>query len=191
MKDNAPYRSINNQWPTLVRGAVALVIGISVATWPGLSVADLIALFGWFVVAHGIFTALLACSTSKNSRRFSILLAEAVADACLGVFALFYPGDDAWTLLLWIPLWAMLIGVLQIVSARRAQQPIKALVAFSGLASLLFGLCVFAWPLSVAPLIACGSLSSGIFLLAIGLTLRRPQARHPEQEHADAVSLPL
>jgi uncharacterized membrane protein HdeD (DUF308 family) len=132
--------------------------------------------------------ARLALVTGRNSKRFSILLAEAVADAFLGVFALFYPADDAWTLLLWIPAWAMLIGVLQILAARRAQQSIKTLVGLSGLATLLFGLCIFAWPLAVAPLIACSSLLSGVFLLAIGLKLFRSHTMYSTQQHAEAVT---
>jgi uncharacterized membrane protein HdeD (DUF308 family) len=166
-EDIMPDRSFDHSWPALVRGAVAILFGIMLLYWPAITLDDMVFLFGCFAITHGAFTTTLAFSIDRGSKWFRALFLQTVADVLLGVFALLYPADDLWTLFLWIPAWAIVMGVLQIAYANQSHRSVRKLLALSGATQLLFGALVLVLPLSVVGLTGICSLLFGVILLGV------------------------
>jgi uncharacterized membrane protein HdeD (DUF308 family) len=82
--------------------------------------------------------------------------------------------------LLWlIAAWALITGVLQIVTAARLRREMRHewLLALSGALSVVFGVLLIVWPaagvLAVVTLIGAYAIVFGIALVALGVRLRQ------------------
>ena len=153
----------------LLRGMAAVLFGLFALVWPGITLAVLVIIYGAYALVDGIFT-IIAGFRSVDGRRRALLLAEGVIGVIAGLIALAWPGITAVVLLYIISLWAILGGLLRIVTAillRREIQNEWAMAA-SGALSVVLGVILGVLPgvglLSLVWLI-------GVFALGVGATL--------------------
>ena len=158
-----------NWWALALRGVAAVLFGLAALAWPGLTLAVLVVIYGAYAVVDGIF-AVVAGFRSVDGRRRALLLAEGILGVAAGLIALAWPGITAIVLLYIISFWAILGGLLRIVTAILLRREIEnewAMVA-SGVLSVLLGVILGVLPgvglLSLAWLI-------GVFALGVGVTL--------------------
>jgi uncharacterized membrane protein HdeD (DUF308 family) len=161
--------SSGNWWTLLLRGMAALLFGLFALVWPGITLAVLVIIYGAYALVDGIFT-IIAGFRSVDGRRRALLLAEGIIGVIAGLIALAWPGITAVALLYIISLWAILGGLLRIVTAillRREIQNEWAMAA-SGALSVLLGVI-----LGVLPGVGLLSLTwlIGVFALGVGATL--------------------
>jgi uncharacterized membrane protein HdeD (DUF308 family) len=158
-------------WRVLaLRGLAALLFGLVVLFWPGLVLAALTLFFGIYALVDGGVVLVPVLRSSEQGARRWLPLAEGTVGVIAGLVALLWPGLTAGGLLYVIVGWALLTGVLKIISAivLRSQVENGWLLAGSGALSVLFGVALAALggsnlP-SLAPLI-------GVFALVVGLAL--------------------
>jgi uncharacterized membrane protein HdeD (DUF308 family) len=158
-------------WRVLaLRGLAALLFGLVVLFWPGLVLAALTLFFGIYALVDGGVVLVPVLRSSEQGTRRWLPLAEGTVGVIAGLVALLWPGLTAGGLLYVIVGWALLTGVLKIISAivLRSQVENGWLLAGSGALSVLFGVALAALggsnlP-SLAPLI-------GVFALVVGLAL--------------------
>jgi len=166
----------------LVRGAVAAVLGIFAIAWPGITLAALVVLFAVYVFgdALGQFHRAFASDRSGPVAGHVLL---GVLDIAAGVVALAWPGITAFVLAIWIAAWAVVTGVIEIGAAvgSHGSGGLRLSVALLGVASVLFGIVVFAHPYAGALSLA---LLFGLFLLVYGVNLLVTGAR----AHRDALT---
>ena len=134
-------------WSFVVRGFVAVLFGLLIVSWPGLSLDGLVFTFGIFALLQGILS--IAPGLSKLGGRIYFLLIEGVVGILAGVFTFLGPGIGRmlWpevatmTLLVFITLWAFLTGILEMIGSFRLPGEIKGkwLITLSGFVCLLFG----------------------------------------------------
>ena len=134
-------------WSFVVRGFVAVLFGLLIVSWPGLSLDGLVFTFGIFALLQGILS--IAPGLSKLGGRIYFLLIEGVVGILAGVFTFLGPGIGRmlWpevatmTLLVFITLWAFLTGILEMIGSFRLPGKIegKWLITLSGFVCLLFG----------------------------------------------------
>jgi uncharacterized membrane protein HdeD (DUF308 family) len=161
--------SSGNWWTLLLRGMAAVLFGLFALVWPGITLAVLVIIYGAYALVDGIFT-IIAGFRSVDGRRRALLLAEGIIGVIAGLIALAWPGITAVALLYIISLWAILGGLLRIVTAillRREIQNEWAMAA-SGALSVLLGVI-----LGVLPGVGLLSLTwlIGVFALGVGATL--------------------
>src|SRR5262249_39474025 len=107
-----------------------------------------------------------------------------ILDIAAGIVAFVVPGLTAFALLMFIAAWAIVMGVLQIVSAIRIRKEIdnEWLLALSGVVSLLFGIVMIVSPgagaLAAAWTIAAYAAVFGVMLIAFAFRVRA-RAPHP------------
>lgn len=164
-----PPESSGNWWTLLLRGMAAVLFGLFALVWPGITLAVLVIIYGAYALVDGIFT-IIAGFRSVDGRRRTLLLAEGIIGVIAGLIALAWPGITAVALLYIISLWAILGGLLRIVTAillRREIQNEWAMAA-SGALSVLLGVI-----LGVLPGVGLLSLTwlIGVFALGVGATL--------------------
>ncbi len=162
----------------IVRGILALAVGIMALAWPGVTVLALVILFAVYAfIAAGLEAMRTFSSAHAGPVAGHLLLG--LADLAAGVIALTWPGPTALVLVLIVASWAAVAGVVEIAAAFRAGEPAgtRALFILCGLVSVAFGVALFARPgmgaVTLALLFGLFSLIYGTSAIAQGIELRR------------------
>ena len=172
--EGRPRQRLNTfaaHWRALaLRGLVALLFGLVVLFWPSLVLAVLALLFGIYAVVDGSITLVPALRSSGRGAQRWLPLAEGAVGIIAGLSALLWPGLTSNGLLYVIAAWAMLTGILKIVTAivLRAEVENGWLLAGSGTLSVLFGAILTALVGSGLPFLAP---FIGAFAVVVGLAL--------------------
>jgi uncharacterized membrane protein HdeD (DUF308 family) len=74
-----------NWWALAVRGVAAVLFGILVFVWPGVSLAMLVLLFGAYAFVDGIFALAATVRASAEGRPAWPLLVEGLAVSALAL----------------------------------------------------------------------------------------------------------
>jgi len=170
-----------NWWALVIRGIVALIFGILAFVYPGPTLGALVLLFGAFAIVDGIFAIISAIDIKGVATKWWALLIEGILGIAIGVLTFMWPGVTALTLLYLIGIWAIATGIFEIAAAIRLRKVIKNewLLALAGIASIVFGVLLFAYPrsgaLAVVWLIGAYAIFFGVMLLGLGLRVRRWQ----------------
>jgi len=169
-------------WAVVLRGVAAVLFGVMALIWPGITLFVLVALFGAYALVDGVIT--LATAFGGNRERAGSrgwLIAQGIAGIIIGILTFAWPGVTALALLWLIAAWAIVTGVLEIVSAVRLRRELRHewLLALSGALSVLFGILLAVWPaagaLAVVTLIGIYAIVLGAALVALGVRMRRHQ----------------
>ena len=131
----------------IVRGVLALAVGITALAWPGITVLALVIVFAVYAFIASGLQAMRAFSSRTVGPVFGHLLLGLVGLAA-GVVALAWPGPTALVLVLIVGSWAAVGGLLEIFAAFRADEPagMRAMLILGGLVSVAFGVVLFARP---------------------------------------------
>jgi uncharacterized membrane protein HdeD (DUF308 family) len=158
-------------WRALaLRGVVALLFGLVVLFWPGLVLTVLALLFGIYAAVDGAITLVPALRSPDHGARRTLPLAEGAVGIVTGLVALLWPGLSASGLVYVIAIWAVVTGVLEILTAilLRAEVENGWLLAGSGALSALFGILLAVLARSDVPFVAP---FLGGFAVVVGLAL--------------------
>jgi uncharacterized membrane protein HdeD (DUF308 family) len=156
------------RWALGINGALSIAFGIVILIWPGISLFALTILFGAYAAATGIVGLVAVISgTAKQGRGW--LVVSSLLGIAVGVMVFLWTGISALALLYVIGAYAVALGIITIGGA--FSLPVdaadRALFVLAGLASILFGIVMFARPgdgvLVLLALIA-------VFALVIGVS---------------------
>lgn len=169
---------VNNWWSPVIRGLVAILLGIIALAWPGITLGALVLLFGAYAFIDGIFSIVGAWRAVKSHERWGALVFEGVAGIIAAVVTIAWPAITALALVYVIAAWAIVTGIFEIAAAIRLRKYIKGewLLILGGVASVVFGILLAASPLLGALVIAIWlgvyALVFGAMLIGLGLRLR-------------------
>ena len=170
-------------WAVLLRGLIAIAFAVLAFTWPALTVAKLVLLFGVYALVDGVSSLVASIAGRRGEDRWLLAL-EGVIGIWAGVITLRAPGLTAALLVFFISIWAMASGFLRIVEAVRLRKQISGemWMALSGVLAILFVLMLIVRPvvgaLSIIWVLAAYALILGVFLVFLSVELKRVQAAH-------------
>ncbi|MGO8956909.1 MAG: HdeD family acid-resistance protein [Streptosporangiaceae bacterium] len=162
----------------ILRGILALTVGVTALAWPGITVLALVVLFAVYAFMASGLEALRAFSSRTAGPVFGHLLVGLI-DLAAGVLAMAWPGPTALVLVLIVASWAVIAGVTEVAAAFRGRESAgtRALFTLGGLISVAFGAVLFAHPavgaITVALLFGLFNLVYGARTLVQGIELRR------------------
>ncbi len=104
-----------------LEGVLSIVLGVMVLTWPGISALSLLLV----IVAYAFVSGVIEIVMAFQFRDLWLGLSGAVA-VLFGLFALRFPGEGALALLVAIGVYAILVGVLLIISSFQVRRLGKA-----------------------------------------------------------------
>jgi uncharacterized membrane protein HdeD (DUF308 family) len=168
----------NSWWSLVIRGVVAIVLGLVTFAWPGITLSALVLLFGAYALIDGVVNIVGAWRAAEAHERWIALLIEGFAGIAAAVVTILWPAITALALVYVIGAWALVTGIFEIVAAVRLRKYIKHewLLALSGIASVLFGFLLFIFPLAGALAIALWvgvyAVVFGSLLIGLGFRLR-------------------
>ncbi len=169
-------------WAFLVRGLLAIVFGILIYVWPGISLAALIIIFGAYSFADGIFLVVKASGNWAVLDDRWLLLLVGLVGMGIGAITLFAPGVTSNSLLFYIAAWSLSTGFLEIAGAIRLRKEIRGEVwwILTGFASIVFAVLLMIFPgvgiLSLLWLLGVYTIVFGVLLIALGIRVRLHRA---------------
>ena len=176
---NGEVIGIRNWWSLSLRGIIAVLFGLAVFIWPGITLEALVILFGAFAFLGGVFSIF----TAIKIRGGWVLILQGVLGVLIGLAALLFPLLLLTVLLAVIAVWAVISGGLGLVMALRLAHigAVRWLLILDGLLSLLFGVLLMLWPITgmlvIVWLIGVYAIIDGLLLFGMGCHLHGMQKR--------------
>jgi uncharacterized membrane protein HdeD (DUF308 family) len=170
-------------WTVALRGIVTILFGVLAMVAPGAAFVWLVLVFGVYSIVDGALA--LALASRRVQPRFA-LIARGLVSIAAGVIALVWPRITAFALLIVIASWAIVSGILEVVTAIQMRKQLEGewLLALEGILSIAFGVLLFLSPLVGAIVLG---LWIGAYALLLGgaeistaLRLRSYVHHHPE-----------
>ncbi|TRW44114.1 HdeD family acid-resistance protein [Georgenia yuyongxinii] len=162
-----------------LRGLVAIAFGIVLLVWPDVGLTAIVSAVGVLAIASGSVSAAAAFGLPGAAKRYRFWLAvHAVVGLLAGAVVLLWPDLSATALLYAIALWAIAVGVIELVGAfvLPLSGPRTVLVAAGGIAFAAFGVVMFVEPsggaMALVALVAAVALVRGTFDVALAILLR-------------------
>jgi len=167
-----------NWWLVGLRGLAALAFGLLTLFNPAITLAVLILFFGAYVLVYGAFTVFAAVANRRGEPYWGALLLAGLLSVVLGILTFMMPGITAVVLLYFIAAWAIMIGVLEIVTAIRLRKVITGewLMVLGGVLSVVFGVALVLYPgagaLAVTLWIGAYATVFGMLMILLAFRLR-------------------
>jgi uncharacterized membrane protein HdeD (DUF308 family) len=181
MADSSARRSAfvleGREWVVLMRGVVAITFALAALTWPAMTQAKLVTLFGVYALAHAGLS-LVAAIGGRGQPGCVLLGMEGALGLWAGLFALKSSMPTPFASIVFIWLWAAATGILQIVEAIRFRKEISGnlWLALGGLVMVCLGWTVWLRPfigaIGLAVTIAAVTLVWGVLEILFGKELR-------------------
>jgi uncharacterized membrane protein HdeD (DUF308 family) len=171
--------ALATNWGSLIiRGLVAILLGIVTFAIPNITLTALVLLFGAYALVDGVVCITGAVRAIEKHERWGSLLFGGLTGVAAAVVTVFWPAMTAVALVFVIGAWAVVTGIFQIVAAVRLRKYIAGewLLILGGIASVLFGVLITIAPLAGALVIALWvgayTLVFGVLLIALAFRLR-------------------
>jgi uncharacterized membrane protein HdeD (DUF308 family) len=165
-----------NWWAFVLRGIVAIALGILAFVQPGATLIALIAVFAAYAIFDGVLAIAAGVSVEGGPRWLFIL--GGILGIVVGLLTINRPDVTAVALVLLIGVWAIATGVSEAVAAYSFRQALENewLLAISGVVSVVFGVFLIVAPgdgiFAVLWVIGYYAIFAGIMYIAAGIRLR-------------------
>lgn len=155
--------------PYIVRGVLALLLGIIVLFWPGLTVEVVAILFAVFILANGLLLVGLSLMSPSGESFGTGFLILGILLLIGGVIGIINPIMTAITLTILVAILALISGFSDIWVALTAMGSggTRILLGLSGALSVILGGIFIIFPLLGAVILV--AVYIGIFAIAIGI----------------------
>jgi uncharacterized membrane protein HdeD (DUF308 family) len=171
-------------WSLAIRGLVAILLGISTFLWPSITVVTFVLLFGAYALIDGVVNLIGAWRAAEAHERWAPFLIEGIVGIIAAVVTILYPAVTALVLVYIVAAWALVTGVFEIIAAIRLRKYITGewLLALTGVASIIFGVMLVAFPVAATLVFALWfgiyCLIFGALMIGLAFRLRSWAARH-------------
>ena len=129
-----------NWWVLLINGLIAVLFG-ALAMFSTQQMMESIQIyFGLLIVIGGVLLLFGAYDKYKKERSFSLMLTEGIVSVLLGALIMLFPEQSLRIFLIFIGIWALMLGLLKIFIAisMRDKTSFRYVLVFGGI--LLFGI---------------------------------------------------
>ena len=162
----------------VLRGILALAVGITALAWPQVTVLALVILFAVYAFIAAGLEAMRAFSGPAAGPVFGHLLLGLV-NLAAGVVALAWPGPTAFVLVIVVAAWALVGGFAEVFAGFGSGETAgtRAMFIIAGLVSVAFGIVLFARPgvgaVTLALLFGLYSMIYGFSQITAGVQMRQ------------------
>jgi uncharacterized membrane protein HdeD (DUF308 family) len=166
-----------NWWLVVLRGVLGILFGVIAFAMPILTLFSLTLVYAAYMLVDGTFAIAAAVRAARRRQRWGLLTAEGVVTILAGIVAFIWPGLTIIVFVLLIAAWAVVSGALTIAAAvRMRRRKGRWLIGLGGLASVIFGMLLVAWPPVGAVVLlwwlGAYAIAFGAILIGAGIRLR-------------------
>lgn len=167
-------------WMRIANGVVAILFGLAILFWPGITLGVFILLYAVYAIVFGIVSLVSMFRAMGARQRWWTHLLLGLLSLGAGLFVFAYPGMTTFILLFVIAVWAIGVGLIEIIAAASGG---GFLLGATGVISILFAFVLLANPvagaLSLLFVIGVFSIVRGVITL-VG-ALRLPEGMSAEE----------
>jgi uncharacterized membrane protein HdeD (DUF308 family) len=176
---------VRNWWMMAIRGGLAIAFGLAVLLWPGVTLSDVVVLFGVYAVLDGAWT--IGAGARASARLFDAwpVVLEGAVSVALGLLALLWPFVPRGVVYV-LAGWGLITGVLELVAAVRLPREGAGhwLLGTAGLSSLFLAGLILLLPRAdsdvvVRVIATYAQVFGSVLLLAALLFARRAGPANP------------
>lgn len=172
-------------WAMALRGVGAIVLGTLAALWPNITLLVLAGIFAAYCAVDGVFSIILAIRGARRNERWGWSALHGVVAFAAAVLAAFYPQLTVLAFVILLTVWALVSGILSIVSAFALKGDHgRGWMIAAGVISLALGVLLLTSPqvgiFTLTWMIAIQGWFAGSTLLSVAYRLR--------MRHADSVA---
>ena len=179
MLENIGVRAIRrNWWMLAVRGVLAIIFGLIALFAPGIALLAFVYVFGVYALIDGIMALYIAIRERDSLSRWAWVLFEGLLSIIAGIVAFVYPGLTALVLLYIVAIWAVVTGIMEIVTAIaiRGFAAREWALGLAGILSIIFGIVLFIFPgaglLSILWLVGIYGIVFGVLFIVRAFQMR-------------------
>jgi uncharacterized membrane protein HdeD (DUF308 family) len=171
----------SNWWLEVLRGVAAIIFGILAFAWPGITLLTLVLFWGAFALVDGVLAIIAAVKGGNPMPRWWLAIVG-LAGLAAGALTFLMPGLTALVLVTFIAVWAIVLGVMEIIGAIKLRKEVQGewLLILNGVISVLFGLVLLWRPvtgaLALVWIIGAYAIILGVIYVMFGLKLRKHAA---------------
>ena len=168
-----------NWWLLTLNGIAAIIFGTLAVLTPKLTLLLLVVYFGVLAVFIGMFFIIGGLMNFKTTDLWDFWIFEGVLNLIIGIIILASPEISIKIFLLLIGVWALLIGMIQIISAVKMKYLLNDywIYILNGILAIVFAIVVLINPfesaLVITTLLGVYAIILGIFSIFISLKMRR------------------
>jgi uncharacterized membrane protein HdeD (DUF308 family) len=175
--DPMSARLAQNWWAVALRGLVAVVFGLCALFFTGPTMLSLVLVFAAYCLVDGVFGFVAAVRAARRHERWGLLVLGAVFNILAAAVAILRPGIAILGFVILVAAWAIVTGVLALISAFKLRLDHgRWWMILGGAASVIFGVLLIAAPLIGAVVLTlwlgAWALVMGISLLVLAFRLR-------------------
>jgi uncharacterized membrane protein HdeD (DUF308 family) len=167
-----------NWWMWLIRGIAAIIFGVLAFLNPQDALLALVLLWAAYALVDGIFSIIAGFRGRATNRQWWVAVLEGVVGILAGIGVYLFPDITALVLLYIVAAWAIITGILEIISAVQLRKEIEGefWLGLSGLASIVFGVLLILFPgaglLTLLWLVAAFAIVFGVAMIMLAFRLK-------------------
>lgn len=160
----------SNWWFLALNGVIAILFGLLLLFFPKEAIETMVFYFGLVVLLSGLVMLLMGIKQIRADKKAGMLLFESVLTIAIGAIIMFFPQHSLEFFLIVIGVWAIILGVVQLILVVNAKGNLagKNLFLFNGLITLAVGILLFFKPYALATFVVT---ILGVFSLLFGSIL--------------------
>jgi uncharacterized membrane protein HdeD (DUF308 family) len=170
-------------WMLLLRGVLAVILGILVLAAPGAALGVILAFLAAYLLVDGVVAIMHGISEGRAGRRSGFWIAYGAIGIVAGIIVLVWPGSTTLVLLYILGFWAIIAGISAIAAAvgMRGHGSAWIWVLIFGVLAILFGIRLLVAPgsglLAILWFVGVWALISGVVMIVSAFSLRSATRR--------------
>ena len=134
-------------WSFLVRGIIAIALGIILVAWPGATVKTFIIIFGLFVLIDGLVNVVRSLVLASRKERWGWTLTGGLLGFLIGAIILAHQEFALSFVVILVGIWAIIAGISELAIAfDMPPMSGRGMVGFLGVLSLIIGIVILVYP---------------------------------------------
>jgi len=162
----------------LANGLIAVLFGLLLLFVAEATIYKLVRVFGVVLFIAGLFMFYYSYRNMKGGKTYVMVMAEAIIAVLIGLIIAVAPGKSLNLFLTLVGVWAVIMGLIQIIMTIRLRKKVSQHYLFSinGILTLVFGLLLIYSPMatlgSLITIIGILALLAGVVMIYLGFKVK-------------------
>jgi uncharacterized membrane protein HdeD (DUF308 family) len=171
-------KRFKNWWFLAVNGFIFALFGLLILFFTQEFIKTLLLYFGIVMLAGGAVMLVAGINNIRRDKAAAMLLVESIVAVGIGIALTFFPEASVAIFLLLIGIWAIIIGIIQLVILVNIKGALanKNLLLINGLLTIALGAALlfnpFQWAIFLVKIIGVFAALFGIMLIYLGFVLK-------------------
>lgn len=172
-------KRFKNWWFLAINGCIIALFGALILFFTQEVIKTILLYFGMVMLAGGAILLFAGINNIRRDKAGAMILVESIVALAIGIALIFFPESTVSLFLVMIGIWAIIIGIIQLVIIVNFKGEIsnKNLLLLNGLLTIGLGAVLlfnpFQWAIILVKIIGALALLFGLLLVYFSLMLRR------------------